>query len=128
MFLAKLLTAATASDDEMLWAAMAQLAADFPDADPDGDVWTWATRNRSAIESGAEQTIAAGDRQRRERESRGREMRLVNASHHVIGVLSVSNTTNEPVLDRQLGRLVHMQAAAVSARIVVDLLGWRSDR
>lgn len=53
---------------------------------------------------------------------------VFNASNHVIGVLSVSNTTSRLILSRPLGRRVHIQATSVSARILVDLLGWRSDQ
>lgn len=36
-------------DDDFLWDSMGHLAKYLTEADPDGDVWTWAVRNRSAI-------------------------------------------------------------------------------
>ena len=49
---AEVLAATDSASDELLWAVMAQLAADLGDADSDGDVWTWVTRNRTAILTG----------------------------------------------------------------------------
>jgi hypothetical protein len=36
-------------EDEFLWAAMGELARSVPEADPDGEIWTWVVRNRAAI-------------------------------------------------------------------------------
>ncbi len=49
---AEVLAATDSASDELLWAVMAQLAADIGDTDRDGDVWTWVTRNRTAILTG----------------------------------------------------------------------------
>ena len=35
--------------DEMLWSAMAELPRLLGEADRDGQVWTWAVRNRNQI-------------------------------------------------------------------------------
>lgn len=52
---------------------------------------------------------------------------VLNASRKVIGVLSVSHDTGERILSTASGRKIHMSAAAAAARVIVDLLGWRSD-
>ena len=64
------LAEAAAAEDQMLWAAIGQLAADLPDADTDGDTWTWAVRNRGAIESGTEQVVVQREVRRRDRAAR----------------------------------------------------------
>ena len=46
------------TEDPFIWAAMGELARVLPDADPDGDVWTWVVRNSSAI-SGATRNVEA---------------------------------------------------------------------
>ena len=43
-------------NDEMLWAAMATLARTVGEGDQDGQVWTWAVRNRELIVSRAERS------------------------------------------------------------------------
>lgn len=69
---AEVLAATDSASDELLWAVMAQLAADLGDTDSDGDVWTWVTRNRTAILTGtaviAEDERKAEQRQRDEGE------------------------------------------------------------
>ena len=52
---------------------------------------------------------------------------VLNVSRKVIGVLSVSHSEDSTILDTTVGRRVHNMAAAGCARIIVDLLGWRSD-
>ena len=52
---------------------------------------------------------------------------VFNASRKVIGVLSISHCENTTILDTLDGRNAHDLAAAACARIIVDLLGWRSD-
>ena len=52
---------------------------------------------------------------------------VFNASRKAIGVLSVSHRENASILDTPVGRRVHDQTAAACARVIVDLLGWRSD-
>lgn len=46
------------TQDPFIWAAMGELARVVPEADPDGDVWTWVVRNRSAI-TGASRNVEA---------------------------------------------------------------------
>ena len=45
-------------NDEMLWAAMAAMARMVGEGDPDGQVWTWAVRNRGSIVARAERSRA----------------------------------------------------------------------
>lgn len=52
---------------------------------------------------------------------------VLNASGSVIAVLSVSHSEQETILNTPNGRRVHERAAGACARILVDLLGWRSD-
>lgn len=52
---------------------------------------------------------------------------ILSASRNVIGVLSVSHSEEETILDTLEGRRAHHLAATACARIIVDLLGWRSD-
>lgn len=52
---------------------------------------------------------------------------ILSASRNVIGVLSVSHNEDATILDTSEGRRGHLLAATACARIVVDLLGWRSD-
>jgi len=40
-------------DDQHLWSAVAELGRQFGEVDRDGDVWTWMTRNRKALQSAA---------------------------------------------------------------------------
>lgn len=52
---------------------------------------------------------------------------VLNASGSIIAVLSVSHAEQETILNTSDGRRVHERAAGACARILVDLLGWRSD-
>ena len=52
---------------------------------------------------------------------------VLNESRTTIGVLSVSHCEDKTILDTAAGRSVHDLAAAACARVIVDLLGWRSD-
>ena len=65
---AEVLAATDSASDELLWAVMAQLAADLGDTDSDGDVWTWVTRNRTAILTGT--AVIAEDERKAERRQR----------------------------------------------------------
>lgn len=55
-------------------------------------------------------------------------MPVQNASGVTIGVLSVSHATGRTILATDECRRAHSAAADALARVVVDLLGWRSDR
>jgi putative DNA methylase len=46
---AEVLLAASRVEDEYLWAALRELSARLPEADRDGDVWTWLVRNRAGV-------------------------------------------------------------------------------
>lgn len=65
---AEVLAATDSASDELLWTVMAQLAADLGDADSDGDVWTWVTRNRTALLTGT--AVIAEDERKAERRQR----------------------------------------------------------
>ena len=65
---ADVLASTDSASDELMWAVMAQLAADLGDTDSDGDVWTWVTRNRTAILTGT--AVIAEDERKAERRQR----------------------------------------------------------
>jgi putative DNA methylase len=46
---AEVLLGASRVEDEYLWAALRELSARLPEADRDGDVWTWLVRNRAGV-------------------------------------------------------------------------------
>jgi putative DNA methylase len=50
---AEVLVNSDRADDAYLWAAVGELARSVPEADPDGETWTWLVRNRHAITTGA---------------------------------------------------------------------------
>lgn len=54
-------------------------------------------------------------------------MPLANASGRVVGVLSVSHSTDETILNTSEGYAAHARAAAAATRVVVDLLGLEND-
>ena len=66
---AELLATSGRTDDAFVWAAMAELADLLGEADPDGDVWTWVVRNRTAITSGSQQIETARAHRTEEREA-----------------------------------------------------------
>lgn len=55
---AEVLLRTSRTEDPFVWAAMGELARVVPEADSDGDVWTWVVRNRSAI-TGASRNVEA---------------------------------------------------------------------
>ena len=55
---------------------MAQLAADLGDADADGDVWTWVTRNRTAILTGAAVMAEDERKAQRQQQDEGEQLTL----------------------------------------------------
>lgn len=63
-------------EDPFLWAAMGELSRLVPEADPDGDVWTWVVRNRSAITGASRNVEAAKAREEHEREAASRQATL----------------------------------------------------
>lgn len=65
---AEVLLAAGRVEDPYLWAALAELGRRVPDADPDGETWTWLVRNREAVVSATLNVESV-----RQREKRGRE-------------------------------------------------------
>ena len=54
-------------------------------------------------------------------------MPVVNANDRLIGVLSVSHSQDRVILGTDEGYHKHAAIAGAIARIVVDLLGWRTD-
>ena len=54
-------------------------------------------------------------------------MPVVNAGNRLIGVLSVSHTQGRVILGTDEGYRKHAVLASAMSRIVVDLLGWRTD-
>ncbi|MCY3925173.1 MAG: GAF domain-containing protein [bacterium] len=54
-------------------------------------------------------------------------MPVVNANDRLIGVLSVSHSQDRVILGTDEGYRKHAAIASSMARIVVDLLGWRTD-
>ena len=54
-------------------------------------------------------------------------MPVVNAANRTIGVLSVSHSQDRTILGTDESYLRHAALAGEIARIVVDLLGWRTD-
>ncbi len=70
---AEVLAATDCAGDELLWAVMAQLADDLGDADPDGDVWTWVTRNRQPILTGTAARAEDERRAQRQRHDEGEQ-------------------------------------------------------
>ena len=68
------------ADDELLWAAMAELARLLGEGDPDGGVWTWVVRNRGHIAGRADEVETALGREAAEREQRDRQGQLFDGS------------------------------------------------
>ena len=68
------------SDDELLWAAMAELARLLGESDADGGVWTWVVRHRDSIAGRADDVEIALDREAAERERRDRQGQLFDGS------------------------------------------------
>lgn len=54
-------------------------------------------------------------------------MPVVNANDRLIGVLSVSHSQDRVILGTDEGYRKHAALASAMSRIVVDLLGWRTD-
>ncbi|MCY4629475.1 MAG: GAF domain-containing protein [bacterium] len=54
-------------------------------------------------------------------------MPVVNANDRLIGVLSVSHSQDRVILGTDEGYRRHAAIAGAMARVVVDLLGWRTD-
>lgn len=68
------------ADDELLWAAMAELARLLGEGDPDGGVWTWVVRNRGHVAGRAGEVETALGREAAERERRDRQGQLFDGS------------------------------------------------
>ena len=68
------------SDDELLWAAMAELARLLGESDADGGVWTWVVRHRDSIAGRADDVETALDREAAERERLDRQGQLFDGS------------------------------------------------
>jgi putative DNA methylase len=55
---AEVLLASGRVEDPYLWAALGELSARLPKADPDGDLWTWLVRNRTGVVLGTKNVEA----------------------------------------------------------------------
>jgi hypothetical protein len=55
---ADVLVRTSRTEDPFVWAAMGELSRVLPEADRDGEVWTWVVRNRGPI-SGTSRNVAA---------------------------------------------------------------------
>ena len=73
---AEILVSSGRADDPYLWAAVGGLARSLPEADPDGETWTWLVRNRSAITTGTRTVEAARQRQKSRRAAKAAQMQL----------------------------------------------------
>jgi putative DNA methylase len=60
---AEVLIAADKVEDPYVWAAVRALSDWVPDADPDGEVWTWLTRNKGAVQSATRNLAAVRQRE-----------------------------------------------------------------
>ena len=67
--IAEVLTESGRTQDQFVWAAMSDLSRTLPEADKDGDVWTWVVRNRSAVVGASRNVEAALVREQEARES-----------------------------------------------------------
>ena len=56
---AEVLEATGRADDEYLWSAISELGRQLAEADPDGEIFTWLTRNRRPISNAAANAEAA---------------------------------------------------------------------
>jgi adenine-specific DNA methylase len=66
---AEILAGTARAEDSYLWAAVRELSRAVPEADPDGEVWTWLVRNRTTL------IDASGDRSRTQRAETARRDR-----------------------------------------------------
>jgi hypothetical protein len=60
---AEVLIAADKIDDNFVWAAVRALSDSVPEADPDGEAWTYLVRNRQAVVSSTHNVAAARQRE-----------------------------------------------------------------
>ncbi len=65
---AEVLIEAGRTEDQFLWAALGELSRRLPEADDDGDVFTWLVRNRQAVESATRNVEATRQRELQEEE------------------------------------------------------------
>lgn len=70
---AEILARSGRTEDAFVWAAMGELARSVPEADRDGEVWTWVVRNRSTIIGASRNIDAARVREDEEREAAARQ-------------------------------------------------------
>ena len=69
------------TEDPFVWAAMNELSRFFPDADRDGEVWTWIVRNRSAITGASRNVDAARVRETEAREAKDKQGSLFESEY-----------------------------------------------
>ena len=73
---AEVLAQASRTEDGFVWAAIGELARSLPDADQDGEVWTWVARNRSVITNATRNVETARVREEEKTEARSRQNTL----------------------------------------------------
>ena len=74
--IAKALHLLDRENDDMLWAAMAELARAVGERDRDGQTWTWALRNRNAICRHAQRTRSEHQQARQHRKAQDKQITL----------------------------------------------------
>jgi putative DNA methylase len=70
---ADVLAATSRAEDSFVWAAMKELSRFVPEADKDGEIWTWVVRNRSAITGASRRADAARIREDEDQEAVDRQ-------------------------------------------------------
>jgi adenine-specific DNA methylase len=73
---AEILIASGRSEDLYLWAALAEFGRRVPEADSDGETWTWLVRNRAAVVSATLNVEAARQREIDEQETKDQQPTL----------------------------------------------------
>jgi adenine-specific DNA methylase len=73
---AGVLVEAGRTEDPFVWAAMGELSRLLPEADRDGETWTWVVRNRNTIVGASRNVEAAQAREEQAREEAARQTSL----------------------------------------------------
>lgn len=73
---AEVLVRVNRTEDPFVWGAMGELSRMVPEADLDGDVWTWVVRNRGPITGATRNVEAAKTREEHDREAASRQATL----------------------------------------------------
>jgi hypothetical protein len=73
---AEVLLAADRIDDPYVWAAVRALSGCVPEADPDGEAWTYLVRNRQAVVSSTHNVAAVKQREAEQSEAASAQMKM----------------------------------------------------